>query len=325
MPKLSDRPVALGAALGVAVSLVTALMVRRRRRRNDEGVVLDDIEVAPGLGPVTIVINPSSGSADGVDLDDVPVRELREGEDLDAVLRGLADDGIAVLGVAGGDGSVGCAAQVALDRDRTLWAVPGGTLNHFARALGFTAPDQAMEGLAAGRVASVDVGEADGVVFVNNASLGVYGELVRRREALEHRLPKRIALLVAAGSILRRADPLDVEIDGVPDRVYLVFVGNNAYTGAGLTGRESLQAGLLDVRILSAAGRLPRLTALASILTGRHGSSRWLTQSLRSRLDVSLREPAVLAHDGEARDVVGDVRFAIRPRALRVVVPDPGS
>ena len=323
MQKAPDRRMALGAAVGAALSLAVALVVRARRRRGDEGVLLEDVELEPGLGPVTIVVNPSSGGADGVDLDEVPVRELREGEDLDAVLRGLADDGIAVLGVAGGDGSVGCAAQIAVDRDRTLLAVPGGTLNHFARALGFAEPDQALEGLAAGRVASVDVGDADGAVFVNNASLGVYGELVRRREALEHRLPKRIALLLAAAAVLRRARPLDVEIDGVPDRVYLIFVGNNAYSGAGLTGRESLQAGLLDVRILSAAGRLPRLTALASILTARHGSSRWLTQSLRSRFDVLLDQPAVLARDGEARDVEGDVRFAIRPRALRVVVPDP--
>ena len=311
--------------MGAALSLAMALVVRARRRRGDEAVVLEDVELEPGLGPVTIVVNPSSGGAEGVDLDDVPVRELREGEDLDAVLRGLADDGIAVLGVAGGDGSVGCAAQIAVNRDRTLWAVPGGTLNHFARALGFAEPDQALEGLAAGRVAAVNVGDADGAVFVNNASLGVYGELVRRREALEHRLPKRIALLLAAAAVLRRARPLDVEIDGVPDRVYLVFVGNNAYSGAGLTGRESLQAGLLDVRILSAAGRLPRLTALASILTARHGSSRWLIQSLRSRFDVSLGQPAVLARDGETGDVEGDVRFAIRPRALRVVVPDPSA
>ena len=54
------------------------------------------------------------------------------------------------------------------------------------------------------------MGEADGVGFVNNASLGVYGELVRRRDALPSRLPKRLALLVAAAETLRTADPLDV-------------------------------------------------------------------------------------------------------------------
>ena len=312
------------AAAALTIAAAGALVLRRRRRRADEGVSLHGIEVAAGLGPVTLVVNPGSGSADGVDLDGVPVRELGEGEDLDAVLRRLADDGIEVLGVAGGDGSVGCAAQVALDHERVLWVVPGGTLNHFARDLGLSEPREALEGLSARRIAAVNIGDADGVAFVNNASLGVYGELVRRREAIESRLPKRLALLVAAGSILRTATPIEVEIDGVRDRVYLVFVGNNPYTGTGLTGRETLQSGLLDVRVLSAAGRLPRLTALWSILTARHGGSRWLAQSLRSRVAVRLLEPAVLAHDGEASDAADEVVFSIRPRALRVVVPDPG-
>ena len=299
------------------------LVIRRRRRRAAEGVALTGVVREPDLGPATLVVNPGSGSADGVDLDGVPVRELEEGEDLAAVLRSLADDGVAVLGVAGGDGSVGCAAQVARDAGRVLWAVPGGTLNHFARDLGLGDPETALEALHAGAVASIDVGDVNGVTFVNNASLGVYGELVRRREALEHRLPKRVALLVAAASVLRTAEPLEVELDGAPDRVLLVFVGNNPYSGTGLGGRDSLQSGLLDVRILSAAGRLPRLSALWSILVSRHGRSRWLEQSLRSRLVVRLREPALLAHDGEVREADGEIVFSIDPRGLRVVAPDP--
>lgn len=322
MPSLTRGRAGLIGAIALVAALIAGRALRRRRRAA-EGVALRDVARTPDLGRVTLVVNPGSGSVDGVNLDGVPVRELGEGEDLDAVLRDLADDGITVLGVAGGDGSVGCAAQVALERGRTLWVVPGGTLNHFARDLGLADPETALDGLTAGAVAAVNVGDADGVTFVNNASLGVYGELVRRREALEHRLPKRLALLIAAGAVLRTAAPLEVEIDGLRDRVFLVFVGNNPYSGTGLTGRESLQAGLLDVRILSAAHRLPRLTTLGTILFARHGSSRWLSQSLRSRLDVRLLEPHVLAHDGEVRDVAGEIAFAIRPRALRVVAPDP--
>lgn len=313
----------LGLVLAAALLAGGLLLMRRHRRRSDEGVALEGVVREPDPGRVTLVVNPGSGSADGVDLDGVPVRELGEGEDLDEVLRDLADDGIAVLGVAGGDGSVGCAAQVARERGRVLWVVPGGTLNHFARDLGMADPETALDGLRAGAVAAVDVADADGVAFVNNASIGVYGDLVRRREALEERLPKRVALLVAAAWVLRTATPVEVEIDGLRDRVFLVFVGNNPYSGTGLTGRESLQSGLLDVRVLSAAGRLPRLTTLWAILFARHGRSRWLAQSLRSRLDVRLLEPAVLAHDGEVRDVAGDLAFTIRRRGLRVVAPDP--
>lgn len=275
----------------------------------------------PGAGPAAIVVNPGGGSADGVDLDGVRVHELAEGEDLAEVLGALADDGVAVLGVAGGDGSVGCAAQVACDRELVLWVVPGGTLNHFARDLGLTTPEEAEEARAAGRIAEVDMGEAGGVGFVNNASLGVYGDLVRRRESLEHRMPKRLALLVAAGRTLRTAEAMDLVIDGERRRAYLVFAGNNSYTGAGLTARESLQEGMLDVRVLSAEGRMPRLAALWAILTSPHGGSRWLTQTLRPQVTVRLGAPAHLAHDGEVREVSGEVVFRSRPRCLRVLVP----
>ena len=314
------RAIVAGSAALAAVGAVTA---RRRHVAAARVVALRGITESPGLGPVAVVVNPGSGSADGVDLEGVRVRELGDGEDLGAVLRGLAVEGVAVLGVAGGDGSVGCAAQVAGDRDRVLWVVPGGTLNHFARDLGLDSREAAFESLSAGRTAAVDMGDAGGVAFVNNASLGVYGDLVRRRESLERRLPKRLALLAAAARTLRAADAMDIEIDGVPQSAFLVFAGNNSYSGSGLTARESLQAGVLDVRVLSADGRHPRLAALWAILTSPQGGSRWLTQSLRERVTVRLGAPARLAHDGEVRDVSGEVVFRSRPGALRVLVPPP--
>ena len=318
------RRAALGAGIAALAGLA-ALVLRRRHVAAARVVSLSGVTEEPGLGPAALVVNPGGGSADGVDLDGVRVRELEEGEDLDAVLRGLADEGLAVIGVAGGDGSVGCAANVACDRDRVLWVVPGGTLNHFARDLGLTTPEEALESLAAGRIARVDMGEAGAVGFVNNASIGVYGDLVRRRESLEHRMPKRLALLVAAARTLRTATAMDLSIDGEHRRAYLVFAGNNSYSGAGLTARDSLQQGLLDVRVLSGDGRLPRLSALWAILTSPHGGSRWLTQTLRSEVTVRLAAPARLAHDGEVQDVSGEIVFRSRPRSLKVLVPAAGD
>jgi undecaprenyl-diphosphatase len=316
----------VAAALAWAAGLV---LVRRRRLGRGRGVPLEGVvrEPASRLSPVVVVVNPGGGSAGDLDLDDagVRVRRLGDGEDLEDVVRGLARDGVAVLGMAGGDGSVGCAAGAAADGDRVLWAVPGGTLNHFARAVGLPTPEDAVRALRAGAVARVDLGDAGGTAFVNNASLGIYGDLVRRRERLEARgLPKRLALLVAAARALRHADPMELEIDGRPRRAYLVFVGNGPYAGAGLTGRESLQRGLLDVRVLPAERRLPRLSVLGRIVLARRGESRWLRPELRPEVSVTLHEPARLAHDGEAReDVRGEIRFRSRPGALRVIVPPP--
>lgn len=273
------------------------------------------------LGPVAVVVNQGSGRADRIVLDGLRVHRLEKGEDLVAVLKGLVDEGVGVIGIAGGDGSVGCAAGVAADAGRVLWVIPGGTLNHFARQLGHATVERALASLEGGCLAGVDLGDAGGLAFVNNASIGVYAEIVRRRERLQGRLPKRAALLVAAARTLRTAEPIALEIDGVPASAYLVFVGNGPYSGTGLTGRESLQDGVLDVRVLSAAGRLPRLTALGEILLSPRRRSRWLRQTLRDAVTVRLAQPALLAHDGEVREVSGEITFRSRPGALRVLVP----
>jgi diacylglycerol kinase family enzyme len=178
---------------------------------------------------VAVVVNRKSGRADKIVLHGLRVHRVDEGEKLVSVLRGLVDEGVGVIGIAGGDGSVGCAAGVAADAGRVLWALPGGTLNHFARELGHATVEQALASLEDGCLADVDLGDAGGLAFVNNASIGVYGEIVRRRERLRRRLPKRAALLVAVARTLRRAEPIALEIDGVPASAYLVFVGNGPY------------------------------------------------------------------------------------------------
>lgn len=115
-----------------------------------------------------MVVNQGSGSAGEIDVGGLRVHRLQEGEDLVAVLRGLVGEGVGVLGMAGGDGSVGCAARVASEGGRALGVIPGGTLNHFARELGHETVEDARASLESRWVADVDLGDAGGVAFVNN-------------------------------------------------------------------------------------------------------------------------------------------------------------
>jgi diacylglycerol kinase family enzyme len=314
------------AIVGLAGALAAAEAIRRRRPGRPAAVRIERVEPRGELGQVAVVVNPGSGSAeeDRSHLGGFRVRVLRRGEDLAEVARGLADEGAGVIGVVGGDGTVGCVAGIAAERDRVLWVLPGGTLNHFAAAIGMRDAEVALESLAAGLVARVDMGAAGEHPFVNNASLGVYGALVRRRERLERHVPKRIALLIAAVATLRGAEPLEIEVDGRPDRAWLVLVGNNPYEGIGLTGRASLQTGLLDVRVLRAPRGLPRLSVLAAILLGRlRRGDDWLRQNLLPEVRIRLREPTELAHDGEVREASGEVTFRSLPGHVRVVVAPP--
>jgi diacylglycerol kinase family enzyme len=273
---------------------------------------------------VAVMVNPDAGSDDRPELPErVVVEEMSEAVDLAGSFRHLVSEGAVVIGVVGGDGSTGCAAGVAADLDVALWPIPGGTLNHFSRALGVETFDDAIEALATGHTRHVDLGDAGGVPFVNNASIGMYGDLVRHRERLEDRLPvgKWMCAGLAAVRTVASACALRLEIDGRPERVFMVFVGNNRYDGIGQGTRQRLDEGLLDVVVLCAPRRFPRLTLMALAATGRFTRSRFVKRTAQAQVRVRVAESTSLAFDGEARPITGEVLFRSRRAALRVVAP----
>src|SRR5438477_65172 len=112
------------------------------------------------------------------------------------------------IGIAGGDGSLGPVAAVAIERDVPFVCIPVGRRNHFARDAGLPR-DDLPAALAAftGEECRIDVGRAGDRVFLNNVSLGVYAHLVHRRDRARRR---REALAAARALALAvRADPLE--------------------------------------------------------------------------------------------------------------------
>jgi diacylglycerol kinase family enzyme len=87
-----------------------------------------------------------------------------------------------VLGMAGGDGSLGAVASAASAHGIPFVCVPAGTRNHFARDLGLEPEDLvgALDAFTDALEGSIDVGDVNGRPFLNNVSLGVYGAAVQR-------------------------------------------------------------------------------------------------------------------------------------------------
>src|SRR5205085_11096684 len=102
-----------------------------------------------------------------------------------------------------------------------------------------------------------------------------------------------------------------------------VFVGNNPYELAvsQLGARKSLEGGVLWVTYVPHAGRFRAIAAaLRALFRGAKPAAplAFTTQELcietqSARLRV--------AFDGEVRDMEAPLRYRIRPRDLRVVVP----
>jgi len=182
-----------------------------------------------------LLVNPRAG--DGSDVEalcaeaaarGIETRVLGAGDDAGKLARIARAD---VLGAASGDGTLAPVAAVALERGVPFVCVPFGTRNHFARDLGLDRDDP-VGALAAfaGVERRVDVGRANGRLFLNNVSIGAYAVLVHHgwRRVLDG---------------LRRRRRFVVDGETIHTRVLLV--ANNAYS---LTGaRERLDEGLLHV------------------------------------------------------------------------------
>ncbi|MFF9562097.1 phosphatase PAP2 family protein [Leifsonia sp. NPDC014704] len=344
---------AIGAGAAVALNLA-APAVKPVVRRDPPTARMIDLPASETGDGVFIVVNPGSGRGLGGPkpapllrerLPQADIHELADGDDIGEVIgrRLEAETPPRVLGVYGGDGTVAAVAQRAREAELPLLVFPGGTFNHFAKASLLDTVDATLQALAAGSGREVDVadltfGTGETITVLNTASVGIYPSFVEEREKHEKRLGKPIAALIAAIRVVRRGDPLEIEIDGRVRTVWSVFVGVDRYYPVAVAPieRRRLDDHLLDVRILFANGKPRSRGAVALAFGGR-------TDALVARLPFLQGPPALeartvdeitiaargddpgYAHDGEAStETPGDPRkitLRVRPAALKVYSP----
>ncbi|MGW1541576.1 phosphatase PAP2 family protein [Streptomyces sp. NPDC002309] len=322
-----------GAALGVGAAFAVRALVPTRDQVTPPPRPRADAPALPEGEGLVVVANTAAGSSDLVRAlrDALPRAEVVEcpPEEVPDELEKAAARA-RVLGVCGGDGTVGTAAGIAVRHDLPLAVLPGGTLNHFALDLGVEDVRALAGAVEQGDAVRVDVGrfvcgDKRGV-FVNNLSLGVYPELVRERDRWSHRIGSWPAGLLAALRVLR-ADrhPLEAELGGRVRPLWLVFVGNGTYHRTGLSParRTDLADGHLDVRVVH-GGRRPALRLLAAAFAGPlTGSPAHAAVQVRRLRLAGVAPGTLLAHDGEVTEVEGEVSLEKVPEALVVYRPLP--
>ena len=107
---------------------------------------------------------------------------LAPGQNLAALAEAAAADGADALGMAGGDGSLAVVAAAAAAHDLPFVCIPAGTRNHFALDIGADRHDVAgaLDAFSQGVERRIDMAEVNGRLFLNNVSLGIYGDAVQQ-------------------------------------------------------------------------------------------------------------------------------------------------
>jgi diacylglycerol kinase family enzyme len=278
----------------------------------------DDVgwqRVDPPRRPV-LFINPRSGGgkASRVTLAErarelgIEPAVLSPGEDLAQLVAGAVSAGADALGMAGGDGSLAVVAAAALAHDLPFVCIPAGTRNHFALDLGVVRHDVvgALAAFSEGLERRIDVAQVNGRLFLNNTSLGIYGDAVQQPQ---YRGEKLRTLLETARDVLGPAGAAqEVHLTDDAGREHhdpaVVLVSNNPYALAvGSATRPRLDTGRLGIVVLERPD-------------ARHGrlGHAWTAPAL----DVAAPGTVNAGVDGEAVALAPPLRFEIRHAALRV-------
>jgi diacylglycerol kinase family enzyme len=235
---------------------------------------------------------------------------LAPGQDLAALAGEAVTRGADALGMAGGDGSLAVVAAVAAAHGIPFVCVPAGTRNHFALDVGVDRQDLigALDAFTEGVERQVDMAEVNGRVFLNNVSLGIYGDAVRSpayRGAKVRTLVETAAEVMGPSGEAPSLSLVD-DLGREHHRLAVVLVSNNPYAldrPLARGTRPRLNGGHLGIVVLDPPGDSP-------LVPGRAWSA--------SRLEVDASGPVHAGVDGEAVDLSPPLQFAIRLTALRV-------
>lgn len=302
--------------------------------------------------PLLFLVNAAAGSSDADALRQVIESALSEtgrrgelrfarGSALVALAgeaaREAAREHGAVVAV-GGDGTLNTVAQAAHAADCAMGAIAQGTFNYFARTHGLpTDAAEAMRVLLACVPQPVQVAAVNDRLFLVNASVGLYPELLEDREAFKARFGRNRLVAFGAGctTLLRahRRLSLNVELGEQTRRVHTLslFVCNNQF--------QLERLGIPP----SAVRTQPELPAITALMLRPVGVGRMFMLMLRGaigtlcdaqevdhfefhRMRVSPTRPYVrrtikVAFDGEVDWMQAPLEFRVLERPLFLLKP----
>jgi diacylglycerol kinase family enzyme len=303
---------------------------------------------------VRLIVNPASSAVTNrvrdvtrhalasFDLTEVETARRDHATDL---AREAAAEGVDVVVVLGGDGTVNEAANGLLDTGTALATLPGGSTNVFARTLGMApkaaaAAPQLTAALGRRSTRRIGTGSANGRAFLFHAGVGFDAAVVAQVEqhaSLKRTIGQGIFVYAAFATWFRHYDhsrpQFSLELpDGtrVDEGYFTICLLTNPYTflgprplnvAPGATGEAGLTA--VTLRTLR-VGSL--LSVVGKALGTGDGVARHRDTDVRRdlpSLTIRAYDRVPLQVDGDYLGEVTEVELRHQPDRLTVVVPPP--
>ncbi len=313
-------------------------------------------EIDPA-SPLQFIVNAAAGSSDAKAKREVVEAALRSAgrrgdllfcspAELTSMSQQAATRAISIrtaVVAVGGDGTLNTVAQAAHAAGCAMGVVPQGTFNYFARTHGIPVdPTEAVGVLLRSTPIPAQVAGVNDRLFLVNASLGLYPELLEDREAYKARFGRSrwVAFVAACATLLRSQRKLRVHIEmcgTVRDvQTLTLFVGNNRLqlqqlgaepedTVAGTPGDGSMAA-----LMLRPIGTLPMIGLMLHGAMGRLGEAAGVERFEFQHMVVSPtlsqgRRSVKVAFDGEVATLRAPLDFRVLAQPLYLLAPPRGE
>lgn len=293
-----------------------------------------------------LIMNPAAGRRSPDDVEEavrdsfarrgitatIDVARPRTSDDATATARDQAGR-YAIIAAVGGDGTVRDVAAGLAGSSTPLAIIPNGTANVLASDLGIPPrPTEAADLLREGAyTAPLDLGDVNGAPFVLNVGAGYAARLIL---GTPYSWKRRVGFFAYLPAAVRATFANDrarttIIVDGMrfEGRVQMIFVANSG----GIGGRAIQIAegvryddGLFTVAAFAPRSPLGTLMAFMQIAARRWsripGAHYWEGAAISVTCDPPL--PMQVDGDGMGRT---PFTIAMRPAALRVIVPEPSA
>ncbi|MET0982578.1 MAG: diacylglycerol kinase family protein, partial [Telluria sp.] len=243
-------------------------------------------------------------------------------------------DGVVVA--AGGDGTINTVAHEAVRQGCLFGVLPQGTFNYFGRTHGIPEElDEAVRALLGARVTPVQIGMVNDRIFLVNASVGLYPQLLEAREEdkRQYGRSRLVAIYSALKTALGRYRSLRIALDaeGITRklRTPTLFVGNNRLQmeQVGMVPMTlAVEEGELAAIAPRPVGKLGMLGLLLRGALGRLGDADNVIAFSFKRLTVkhaalSPRRRIKVATDGEVTHMRMPLEFRVVEGRLLLLKP----
>jgi diacylglycerol kinase (ATP) len=286
-----------------------------------------------------VILNPASGQNEpelkifnrtfkeaGYDWD---VRITQQAGDGTRLAKEAIADGVDIIAVYGGDGSVMEVAAGMVDSNIPLGIIPGGTGNVISIELGIprdTATACALIVSKSQNLRNVDLGMAGDVGFMLRTGIGLEATVTKSADRDAKDRYGIFAYVISAVQALAEPDIVHYhltidgkEIDSEGLSCVVANSGSLGVAGLAFSSGVNVSDGLLDIFIIRKADLISLFSLAASVIGGNENSEN-MPHWTGKEINIVANPVQEVQADGE---LIGEspVHIRVLPQAIKVIVP----